>query len=84
MSGLVPQDPHTFGFRSALDLQHLFALEAGQPRVRKVERDRNPRYAIRCEPFIREPEVWPESNPARGQFVAQVGNPIGQGAVFNR
>ena len=67
-----------------LDLEHLLALEAGQPRVREVERNRDPGHAIGREPFVREPEVRPELNAARGELLVEIGDPLLQRAAFDR
>ena len=54
--------------RSAFDLEHLLALELGEPRVRQIERYRETGYVIRGEPFFGQPGVRLESESPFFEF----------------
>jgi hypothetical protein len=68
MPGLMPQNPHTFAFTGSFNFQHLCSLKLHQSRVRKIERNRKSRDAIRCEPFFAEPDMRLEGNRTRVQL----------------
>jgi hypothetical protein len=84
VSGFVPENHQARFAIAALDLQHLCGLEPGQPRVRQVERDRDARHVIGGEPFVREPIVGPEGQPARLELDADLGDALFDLGAFNR
>src|SRR5262249_30358244 len=64
MPRFVPQNPHAFDLGAAFDFANEFALKLHQARVRQVKRNREPRYAVRREPFGRQPHMRLETNAA--------------------
>ena len=60
VTGFVAQQPHTVIAPAAFDVQHHILFQFDQARMGEVERYGHPRYAVRTEPFIRQPEVRPE------------------------
>ena len=72
MAGLVPEDPHAPVPGAAFHFQHLTRFQFCQPGMRKIKRHGNSRHTIRREPFVRDPEVWPEGEPARLQLTSEL------------
>ena len=65
---------HDFGI-AAFDFEHLRELELREPRVREVERNRDAGHAVGREPFVREPVVRPERQPARVELGVELRDP---------
>ena len=76
VAGLVAQDAHAPLRGAALDLEHLVQLEAREPRVREVERNRDARHAVGREPLVGEPEVRPEDGAPRGELARELGDAL--------
>src|SRR5678816_1349119 len=82
--GFMPQDAHTPLARSSFDFKHLGQLEFHETRMREIERDRNPRHSVRCEPFVRDPEMGAESKSLGLKFVMELLDMSGQEGAFDR
>src|ERR1700722_4047681 len=57
----VTHDLHALGIRAALDFEQLAALQAYQPRVREVERNREAGNVRWGKPLVGQPHVRPEA-----------------------
>ena len=71
MTGFVSQDAHAFLVSAAFDLQHLFAFQLHQPRMRKIKRNRDARHAIGREPLFGQPNMGFESDAARVELIVK-------------
>src|SRR5215510_13490016 len=71
MAGFVTQDAHALDVRAAFDFAHELTLELHQTRVGQVKRNREPRHAVRREPFSRKPHVRLEANTAIVQLTVE-------------
>src|SRR4051794_17309391 len=76
MSGLVPEDTHTFDIGSTFDFQHLPAFELDQPWMRQVEGNGDSRYAVRCKPFFGKPYVGTKANASVFQLSIEAFHPL--------
>ena len=76
MAGFVTQDAQQPVSIAALDLVHHLALEPLESRVREVERDCDPRYAVGREPLFRQPHVRPEPDAAPLQLAVDALQPL--------
>ena len=83
VSGLVAENHQARFGVAAFDLQHLGGLEPGQPRMRQIERDGDARHIVGREPFIGEPVVRPERQPARLELGGDLGNPLFELGAFD-
>jgi hypothetical protein len=83
VSGLVPQDSHTFAFAAAFHLDHLCALQLDQPRVGQIERNGEPPDAIGRKPFFRKPDMRPEVQGSSVDFAIELLNPLFQARAFD-
>src|SRR5262245_15778366 len=75
---LVPEEPHAPLRRPALDLEHVGELEACKPRVSQVERNRDPRDAVRAVPLVGQPEVGSEAEPVVAELAVELVDPVGE------
>src|SRR5258708_13994660 len=71
VSGLVAQNAHQPIAIAALHFAHQSALEADQPLVREVERDRDARDTIGRQPFLRHPAMRSKTYPSPRQLAIQ-------------
>ncbi len=83
VTGLVSQDAHARGRRSALDLQHLSGFQLHQPRVGEEERDGDTRHPVRREPLGRQPAVRLEADSAGRELVVESGDPRLEGGSLD-
>jgi hypothetical protein len=69
--GLVAQELHAPAPVTSFHLEHLLSLQAHEPRVRQVERDREAGDSLRCEPVGREPDGRAEAEPRFAQLLME-------------
>jgi hypothetical protein len=69
---------------AAFHFEHLVQLELRQARMRQVERNGDPRHAVRCKPFVRQPVERPEHQAARVQFRVELCDPRLDVGAFDR
>src|SRR3984957_4951602 len=67
----MAQDAHQPIAVAALHFAHEAAFDAHQPPVGEVERNRDSRYAVGREPFLRKPAMRAKADPALLQFAVQ-------------
>ena len=65
VADLVAQDLQARSAIAAFHFEHLRQLELFEPRVRKVERDRDAGHAVRRKPLVGQPVMRPEPDAAR-------------------
>ena len=83
MAGLVAKDPHAPLVFAPLDFEHLRFLELLEARMREIERNRNGRGAVGCEPLVGEIEMQRKAEASLAKLLAKLIDPLGQRA-FNR
>src|ERR1051325_4066705 len=67
----MPEDAHAFDVGAAFDFAHELALDLHQAGMREIKRDGKARYAVRREPFGRQPHVRLKANAAIIQLAVE-------------
>lgn len=79
----MPQNLHAPLLVSTLYIEDLLPLEASQSWVGQVERNGNPRYSIRREPLVGEPEVRTKLDLSLSKLIVELMNSIFEHSPVN-
>jgi len=67
----VAEQSHAFAVSLSLDLEHHATLHPDESRMGEIEGDRDSGYAIRTEPVVGEPGMWPQSQAPVSELVVE-------------
>ena len=81
--GFVPKDPSALGLAGTFHFEHLTALEPHEAGMRQIERNGEPKHAIRVEELLRQPGVRQSNDVARLQFAMQALDPPRHQGAFH-
>src|SRR6187397_3638500 len=76
VSRFMSKNAHALAFAGAFGLQHLRSLEFDQPGMSQIKRNCKTGSAIRCEPFLGQPDMGVKAKPSFVQISVKFPNTL--------